>query len=172
MNLKKIALCMLLASLITAFNPVKSAHAVSLSVDADVQQVLTVTAVTPLSFGSFATTAAAGTVTYNAGGTITGSGSVTLLGSEVGGVVSLNAPAVGTAVVTTVATNLAGPGTAMPLVANCLGTGGTLGVNNGDCSFTTVIGVQNIDVGGVLTINPNQLAGNYTGTITVTANFQ
>ncbi len=172
MRLKKIVLCMVLASFIAMFGVGKSAHAVSLNVDADVQQVLTVTSVTPLAFGTFATTAAAGTVTFNAGGTISGSGSITLLGSEVGGVVSINAPAVGTATITTVGTNLTGPGTAMPLTANCLGIGGSLGTNNGDCTFTTTVGTQNIDVGGVLTVNASQLAGNYTGTITVTANFQ
>ena len=163
MRFKKIVLCMVLASLMTTFNLGKSAQAVSLDASADVQQVLVVTAVTPLSFGTFATTAAAGDITFNAGGAISADPSVTLLGSETGGVVSLTAPGVGTAIITTVATNLTGPGTDMPLVANCLGVGGTLGSGNGSCTFTTVNGAQSIDVGGVLSVNINQLAGNYTG---------
>jgi hypothetical protein len=172
MKFKKIVFCMVLASFITMFNLGKSAQAVSLNASADVQQVLTVAAVTPLSFGTFATTAAAGDITFNAGGTISADPSITLLGSEIGGVVSVTAPGVGTATITTVATNLTGPGTDMPLVANCLGVGGTLGTGNGSCTFTTVNGSQNIDVGGVLSVNINQLAGSYTGTIDVTANFQ
>lgn len=172
MRFKKIVMCMALASFMATFGLGKSAHAVSLNASADVQQVLTVSAVTPLSFGTFATTAAAGDVTFNAGGAISADPSITLLGSETAGVVSITAPGVGTATITTVATNLSGPGTSMPLVANCLGAGGALGTGNGSCTFTTVNGAQNVDVGGVLSVNINQLAGNYTGTINVTANFQ
>jgi hypothetical protein len=172
MSLKKIVFSMALASFITVFGLSKSAHAVSLDANADIQQVLSVTAVTPLSFGTFATTAAAGDVTFNAGAGISADPSITLLGSEAAGVVSITAPAVGTATVTTIATNLTGPGTDMPLVANCLGVGGVLGTGNGACTFTTVNGAQNIAVGGVLSVNINQLAGSYTGTIDVTANFQ
>ncbi len=173
MRIKKIVFCMVLASFMATFGLGKSAHAVSLSVDADVQQVIAVTAVTPLAFGAFSTDGTSADVTFDAGTSIAGGTGIVLLGSEVGGVVSINAPAIGqSATITAVATTLTGPGTAMTLVANCLGIGGTLGADNGDCTFTTTLGVQNIDVGGVLTVGANQLAGNYTGTITVTANLQ
>jgi hypothetical protein len=176
MRIKKIVFCMVLASFMATFGFGKSAHAVSLNVDADVQQVVAVTAVTPLAFGTFSTDGTSADVTFDAGTSIAGGTGIVLLGSEVGGVVSINAPAASlTATVTTVATVLtdgAGNGADMTLVANCLGIGGSLGTDNGACTFTTTLGVQNIDVGGVLTVGTNQVAGNYTGTITVTANLQ
>ena len=176
MKFKKIILCMVLASFITTFGLAKSAHAVSLSASADVQQVLAVTATTALNFGTFTTDGTASTVTFNANGTIAGGTGIVLLGSEVGGVVTITAPAAGLVTITSVGTTLTGPGTAMALAANCFGPaglGGTLGTNDGDCTFTTTVsGAQTIDVGGVLTVNASQLAGAYSGTITVTANFQ
>ena len=147
-------------------------QAANLNVDADVVSVLTVTPITSLDFGQFATAGAGGDVTFDAATAITAAPDITLLGNEQGGVVTVSTSGAGNVTVTVVGTVLGGPGVDMPLVGNCQGPGGSLGTDNGSCTFAAPgAGLQTIDVGGVLTVNAGQASGAYSGTLDVTANF-
>ena len=175
MKLKKLLLSALVVPFVsmTAFN---TAQAVDLNVDAEVVTVLTVSEVNALDFGRFATAGLGGDVTFNAGGSISADADITLLGGEQIGLVSVTAPASANVTVDVVGTTLTAQGGSggapMNIVGNCQGpNGGALGSNNGFCQFTSTGGVQNIEVGGVLSVNAAQAPDVYAGTMTVTANF-
>ncbi len=167
LNFKSIALFSFLAVFGFAYN----ASATPINTSATVLASVTVAEVTPLNFGSFTVGVVGGDVTFNAGGTISADPDITLLGGEVGGVASTTGPAAADNVqVFVTGTTLTGPGI-MNIVGNCQGPGGALGTNNGSCTFTSAGGVENVQIGGVLTVGPSQAVGVYTGTIEVTAGF-
>ena len=86
-------------------------------------------------------------------------------------------------------TNLTGPGTAMVLDQIKLGTNATItfagnanangngagltkGANAERYTITTASGIYVLNIGGRLTVNPNQAAGTYTGSIVISVQYQ
>ena len=169
--IKVIAVSSIMFVLGFAFN----AGATPINTSAEVVGNITVTEQTPLNFGQFTVGTLGGVVTFDAGGTISASGDVLLLGGEVGGVARLDTTGAGAATpvtVTVTGTTLSSGGNTMAIVGNCLGPAGVLGADNGNCTFnsnnTTTDDVQ---IGGKLTVGANQPTGTYTGTLEVTAAF-
>lgn len=164
-----------LSSFLVVFGFASNSSATPINTSAEVVGNITVTEQTPLNFGQFTVGVTGGVITYDAGGTISASGDVVLLGSEVGGVARLDTTGAGAATpvtVTVTGTTLSSGGNNMSIVGNCLGPAGALGADNGNCTFnsnnTTTDDVQ---IGGKLTVGANQPTGVYTGTLEVTAAF-
>lgn len=149
--------------------------ATPINTSAEVVGNITVTEQTPLNFGQFTVGTTGGTITFDAGGTISAGGDVLLLGSEVGGVARLDTTGAGaatTVTVTVTGTTLTSGANSMSVVGNCKGPGGTLGTDNGTCTFSSNnTTTDDVQIGGKLTVGANQPTGVYTGTIEVTAAF-
>ena len=116
-----------------------------------------------------------GIVTFDAGGTVSASGDVVHLGSEVGGVARLDTSgfAGGTTVTVSVTgTTLISGGNSMTLVGNCLGPAGALGADNGNCTFSSnAVTTDDVQIGGKLTVGGSQPVGVYSGTLEVVAGY-
>ena len=165
---KSIVLASVLFVLCFAYN----ASATPINTSATVVTSVTVAEVTAFSFGSFVTDSSVQTVTFDAGGTISASGGIVLVGGEIGGVASTTGPSnLDTVVVNVLGTTLTGPGAPMTLEGNCMGPLGALGTYNGSCQFTSAGGTENVQIGGRLTVGANQTSGVYTGTLAVTAGY-
>ncbi len=149
------------------------ASATPINTSATVVTSVTVAEVTPFNFGSFTVGVVGGVLTFDAGGTISAAPDITHLGGEVGGVASTTGPSASDTVqVFVTGTTLTGIGPAMPIVGNCKGPGAApLGADNGSCTFTSAGGVENVQIGGKLTVGASQTPGLYSGTIEVTAGF-
>jgi len=149
------------------------ASATPINTSATVITSVTVAEVTPLNFGSFTVGVAGGVLTFDAGGTISADPDITHLGGEVGGVASTTGPSASdTVLVFVTGTTLTGPAPPMVIVGNCKGPGAApLGTDNGSCTFTSAGGVENVQIGGKLTVGASQPPGLYSGTIEVTAGF-
>lgn len=146
--------------------------ATPITTSASVVTAVTVTEVTALNFGLFVTDTTLQTITFEPGGTISGSGAIVLVGGDVMGVASTSGPSLNdTVVVNVLGTVLTGPGLDMPLEGICQGPGGALGTYNGSCNFVSGGGTENVQIGGRLTVNPNQTGGLYTGTLAVVAGY-
>ncbi len=112
------------------------------------------------------------TITFDAGGTISATGGIVLLGGEVGGVASTTGPsATDTVQVFVTGGLLTSGGNNMTVRGNCRGPGGGLGGYDGSCTCTSAGGTENVEIGGDLAVGANQPSGLYTGTIEVTAGF-
>lgn len=167
-NCKSILLSSIMFVLCFAYN----ASATDINTSATVVSSVTVAEVTPFNFGSFVPDTSIQTVSFDAGGTIGATGGIVLLGGEVGGVASTSGPTAGTTVqVFVTGTTLTSGLNSMALVGNCMGPGGALGTDNGSCTFTSAGGVENVQIGGKLTVGANQPTGVYTGVLAVTAGF-
>ena len=131
---------------------------------------LTLTATTPLAFGALSPTAAAGTVTVDPAGVRTGT-NVTLSAFAVPSASNFNATG---AISTTYAITL-------PLDNVVKLTDGTpahdMKVNTFKCSYATntstlsAAGIDNFKVGATLSVAASQFPGAYTGTYSVTINY-
>ena len=136
------------------------------SASATIVTPLTITKNSDLSFGSLSPSAIAGTVTMTVGGTRTGDANVELIP---GGTITAAEFAVageGTATFSSTIDSTAtlnGSGTA---AGNTMTT--TL-VNNAPSGLTA--GAATINVGGVLAVGVNQVAGPYSGTFNVTVAY-
>jgi Mat/Ecp fimbriae major subunit len=152
----------------------QSSSSASATATATVVQPIQITATTStLDFGQVAASAAGGgTVTLNpATNAITTTGSVTAFSST------------GTAAAFTV-TGLSGanyqlsfsPGSTITLTsgANSMSLALSADVNNGSVLTNLPLtgGSQTVKVGGALTLGSNQAAGNYSGSFTLTAQYQ
>lgn len=147
--------------------------ATPINTNASVVTSVTVAQLTAFSFGAFVPDPLGDTVSFDAGGSISATGATVFLGGDVGGVASTTGPTIGTFVeVFVLGTTLTGVGAPMPLVGNCMGpNGGLLGTDNGSCTFTSAGGVENVQIGGKLTVGIAQAPGLYSGTIEVTAGY-
>jgi hypothetical protein len=152
-----------------------NASATPITTTAEVVTAITVTEQTPLNFGRFSVGAVGGVVTFDAGGTVSVSGDVVHLGSEVGGVARLDTSgfAGGTPVTVSVTgTTLVSGGNSMAVVGNCLGPAGVLGADNGSCTFSSnATTTDDVQIGGKLTVGGSQPVGVYSGTLEVVAAY-
>jgi Mat/Ecp fimbriae major subunit len=145
-----------------------AAYAATEQADATVQVLAAVqlSAVSDLDFGVVAASAAGGTVTVGASAAATPSAS---------GVIAISGGSAASFQVTQ-ATNgeiidltvdnpapLTGPGADITLSG--------LTLSNASITFNSA-SLQTVYVGGTITLNPNQVAGTYTGTFDVTAEYQ
>lgn len=116
-----------------------------------------------LSFGSVIRSASAGTVVINTSGTRSVTGGVTALGGTVSAA-SFAVSGEGSAAYTISFTDgtLTGPGTSMAV---------STFTNDGSGSLSGG-GSETVNVGATLSVGANQTEGAYTGTYTVTVNYQ
>lgn len=133
-----------------------------------------ITKVADLGFGSFAAGSTTGTVTVSTNGTRSKTGGVTLMGS--GGVTAAQFDVTGSGTLTYSvswtgsSTTLTSGSDSMTFtrVADLTGAGAVTGdVTSGALSA----GAQSIYVGGVLDVAVNQPAGNYSGTVSATVEY-
>lgn len=136
---------------------------------ARIVDALQITEDTVLNFGTIVPGAASGNVVITAAGAKACDPALSCIsGTHAAGaftVTGLGGQGVNVSVSAPTSLDDAGAGVAMPLSALTTNTGSiTLSAGaTGSASFT---------VGGTLTVGANQLAGTYTGTYTVTANYQ
>jgi hypothetical protein len=166
-----LSMCMFIVSVAT------NANATPIAASANVVGNITVTQNTALNFGQFSVGTVGGTVRFDAGGVVGVTGDVVHLGSEIGGIADLNTQGAGAGtavVVTVVGTTLDdGFGNSMNVAGNCKGPGAAaLGADNGTCTFNALPALaEQVQIGGIVTVNANQAAGVYNGNIAVTAAF-
>lgn len=148
-----------------------AANAVATSTST-VVSAINITKSSDLAFGSFAASAAPGTVTVTPGGTRTAGGGVTAVGTTA------------TAARFDV-TGQAGLGYTISIVSTPLSDGGSNSMTFTEISDlaasanttgtvtagTLTGGAQSFYVGGVLAVAANQAAGSYSGTVTATVNY-
>ncbi len=142
------------------------ANAATQTATADVEIIAAVTLTQDLGldFGVVASSAAAGTVSLSTGSdTRTCSASVTCVGTAQRGQFTVSNATTGYTVGITVpaSTSLTGPGAAMNLTLVPSIT-----------SFTSTGAAQVFNVGGTLSIGANQVAGTYSATYNVSADYQ
>ncbi len=164
---------------------------VTVTARATVVAPLTVVKVQDLSFGRIVPRPQVGTVTVNQNtGACTVTGPILEVGrcqyAQFAGMGSKN---LGARISLTTTTNLTGPGQAMVLDniklgtnasisftgnpnANGQGVGLTRGGNAEKYSIVSNTGIYVLNVGGRLTVNANQTPGLYTGTITISVQYQ
>ncbi|MCG2586471.1 DUF4402 domain-containing protein [Massilia sp. TS11] len=164
MHTKTFIRAIALAALAAGFSHSASAASATASGTATVIAPMTITKTNDLRFGAFAPTTSAGTVTIATGGARTGS-NVSLSSLNAGGAASFNVTGDTTATyaitLPTTAT-LSGPGTAMTIssfTSNPSGTG------------TLSAGAGTISVGGTLAVGASQTAGSYSGSFSVTVDY-
>lgn len=129
-----------------------------------IAQPIAITEVQPLAFGTVSASSAAGTVVVATTGARTVTGGVTTLGGSPTAA-SYNVTGQGSSAYTITlpsSTTLSGPGTAM--TANNF-------VDDAGASPTLSAGSGSFNVGATLNVNANQVAGDYSGTYTVTVSY-
>ena len=151
---------------ISAIVPATS-HAATATANSSVTIIapVTVTKTADLVFGSVAPSASAGTVVMSAAGSRTGT-NVTLSSTTTGNAAAFNLTGNANstfAVTLPSSTTLTGPGTSMTVNAFTSNPSGT-GTFNGS-------GTATLTVGATLAVGANQAAGSYTGTFSVTVDY-
>ena len=165
-NFKSIILSSVMLVLFFAYN----VSATPITTNARVVSSATVSAVDNLNFGLFSVGVVGCDITFNAGDIISADPDVTLLGSELGGEVTVGGTAIGDNVqVNLTATDLTGPGT-MTIVPDCQLQGAGAPTAN-LCTYVATGATDTVQVGGVLTVGASQPVGLYSGSIEVTAGF-
>jgi hypothetical protein len=153
-----------LALVAVGMAPPAQADTKSASATATVMIPLVITKTADLRFGSFAPTATAGSVTIATGGARTGS-NVTLSSMGAGGAAAFS---------------LAGDTTAtyaitLPSTATLTGAGAPMTISaftsNPSGTGTLVAGAGTVSIGGTLAVAASQAAGSYTGSFSVTMNY-
>jgi len=166
-----------LSSFMFILSVATNASATPITTSAEVVGNITVTQNTALNFGQLTVGTGGGTLRFDAGGVIIVTGDVLSLGGEVGGVADLNttgvAPAGSLVTVTVIGTVLTEPGlNTMAIAGNCREAANALGADNGACTFnSSELAAEPVQIGGVITVAPNQTVGVYLGTLEVTAAF-
>lgn len=168
-NYKSIVLSSVMFVLCFAYN----ASATDINTSATVVTSVAVAEVTQFNFGFFVPDTSIQTVSFDAGGTISATGGIVLLGGEVPGVASTTGPSASDNVeVFVTGTTLDNGPNSMAIVGNCKGPGAAvLGTDNGSCTFVSGGGVENVQIGGKLTVGASQPTGVYNGVLAVTAGF-
>lgn len=132
---------------------------------ANIQQAIQITEDTAMDFATIVADSAGDTVTLTAAGAVSSTGSSTFTGTPAAGSFSVTGtPSSAVTISFSSGDTLTGPGTAMPLGSFTTDAGGTPSFDgSGDLSF---------DVGADLTVGASQTAGAYSGTYTLTVDYQ
>jgi hypothetical protein len=140
----------------------RAANSVSAGASVEIAAPISITQTTALAFGNIGPSVDAGTVTISLAGAQSVTGGVTALGGTVAaGAFSVTGASGATYSVTVPGTvSLTGPGTAMTATLT----------NDGGGSLTG--GTDTFNIGGTLSIGASQAAGSYSGTYTVSVNYQ
>ncbi|MCB1782814.1 MAG: DUF4402 domain-containing protein [Alphaproteobacteria bacterium] len=145
----------------------QAAHAASQTGNASavIQNPIVITEDTAMDFATIIADQAGDTVTLTAAGSISASGSSTFSGSPAAGAFSVTGtPSAAVTLSFSTGDTLTGPGTAMPLGNFTNDAGGSPAFDgSGNLAF---------NVGADLTVNATQTAGSYSGTYTVTVDYQ
>ena len=130
-----------------------------------IQNPIVITEDTAMDFATIIADAAGDTVTLTAAGSISSTGSSTFSGTPAAGAFSVTGtPSAAVTLSFSTGDTLTGPGTAMNL--------GTFTHDAGGSPAFDVAGDLAFDVGANLTVNATQTAGSYSGTYTVTVDYQ
>ena len=143
------------------------AHAADATGNATAEIVAAITLVetTPMDFAEIVTDNAADDVTLSPAGAITNTGGSTFQGTPVAGLFDATGNANAAATITfSSGDQLTGPGAAMDLDTFTHDAGGTPAFDGA--------GALSFNVGATLGVNATQTAGTYTGTYTVSVNYQ
>ncbi|PIW25691.1 MAG: hypothetical protein COW30_18940 [Rhodospirillales bacterium CG15_BIG_FIL_POST_REV_8_21_14_020_66_15] len=140
----------------------QAANSVNAGASVEIAAPISVTQDTALAFGNIGPSAASGTVAISLAGAQSVTGGVTALGGTVAAgafsVTGANGASYSVSVPASV--TLSGPGTAMTATLN----------HDGGGSLTA--GTDTFNVGGTLSVGANQTAGSYSGTYTVSVDYQ
>jgi hypothetical protein len=167
-----------LSSFMFILSVATNASATPITTTAEVVGNITITQNTAFNFGQLTVGTGGGTVVFPAGGVVTVTGDVIHLGGQTGGIADLDTQGVTPAGVgTTVTVTVTSPaplndgfGNTMAVTPDCLGPAGAPGV--GTCTFPSgELAAEQVQIGGTLTVGPNQAVGVYSGTLEVTAAF-
>ncbi|MCG2586470.1 DUF4402 domain-containing protein [Massilia sp. TS11] len=152
------------AACLLALSSLAQAASTTANGTATVIAPMTITKTNDLRFGSFAPSTAAGTVTIATNGSRSGS-NVSLSSLNTGGAAAFSVTGSGNATyaITLPATaSLSGPGTAMTISSF---------TSNPSGSGTLSAGSGSISVGGTLAVGASQAAGAYTGSFSVSVDY-
>jgi len=161
-NMKKVSVLGAVMAAALLSGQAQAANSVSAGASVEIAAPIAVTQDTALAFGNIGPSAAAGTVIVSLAGAQSVTGGVTALGGTVAaGAFTVTGASGATYSVTIPGTvSLTGPGTAMEVTLTDPGSGTLTG------------GTDTFNVGGSLAVGANQTAGSYSGTYTVSVNYQ
>ncbi len=132
---------------------------------ASIQQAISLSEDTAMDFATIVADVAGDTVTLAADGTVTSTGTSTFSGTAAAGEFSASGtPSAAVTISFSTGDTLSGPGAAMGL--------GTFTTNAGGTPAFDVGGALSFDVGADLAVNAGQTGGAYTGTYTLTVDYQ
>ena len=164
-----------MALAIGAAGSAMAANNATATASSTVIQAIAITKNTDLAFGNFSVGSTGGSVTVATNGTRTKTGDVVLMNGVTGTAAKFDVTGSGSLAYTITlggdASLSDGAGHSMTLarVSDLTGAGATSGnVTQGALSA----GAQSIYVGGVLTVGADQVAGNYSGSISATVDYQ
>ena len=140
----------------------QAANSVDATASVEIAAPISITEDTQLSFGNIGPSASAGTVTITNAGARSVTGGV----SELGG-------AFAAAEFTVTGASGANFNASIPTSASLTGPGDAMSVSLTNDAGTSISGGSvSFNVGGTLSVGANQAAGSYSGTYTITVNYQ
>jgi hypothetical protein len=140
----------------------QAANSVSAGASVEIAAPIAITQDTALAFGNIGPSAASGTVTISTAGAKSVTGGVTDLGGSAaaGEFTVTGASGASYSVTVPASVSLTGPGTAMTATLT------------DDASGTLTGGSETFNVGATLSVGANQATGSYSGTYTVSVDYQ
>jgi len=161
-NMKKVTVLGAVMAAALYAGQAQAANSVTAGASVEIAAPVSIVQDTALAFGNVGPSAASGTVTVSIAGAKSVTGGVSDLGgSPAAGAFTVTGASGATYSVTIPGTvSLTGPGTAMEVTLTDPGSGTLTG------------GTDTFNVGGTLAVGANQTAGSYSGTYTVSVNYQ
>ncbi len=174
LNKMKIAFA---GTLVAAAMVSTGAHAATATATAKVEILtpVTIAKTSDLDFGLIATTGAGTVVVAQSGAAKSCTGLVTCVGTTgVLGAFDVSSASGQTISVSVGSTSLVGPtgSVAMPAALRLAGTGVTTNAASTSGTYTSAAAAKSVTVGGTVTVGAVQLAGVYSGSFTLTADYQ
>jgi hypothetical protein len=142
---------------------VAQAATASANAKAQILKALTVAKTADLDFGTIVSGATSATVNLTAAGVLTCGTGLVCAGTPIPGRFEITGTAAQVVTIATTNASLTGPGAAMSA---------TLSPSSALLTLTGVAATDAFKVGGVLNVGGNQVEGVYTGSFTVTVNYQ
>lgn len=161
-NMKKIGVVGAVMAAALMAGQAQAANSVSAGATVEIAAPIAITQDTALAFGNIGPSAASGTVTIAVGGGKSVTGGVSDLGGShaAGAFTVTGASGASYSVTIPASVSLTGPGTAMSASLT------------DDASGTLTGGSETFNVGATLSVGANQTAGSYSGTYTVSVDYQ